>query len=253
VGLLVWNGARTLNFTFRVWPANAEVAFVWQEALTDAAGYLDAAGSSAPVAVGGWTPETMDPPTMALSLQREDLALRFFQPQRAVVIPAGDNPRVLWPTILPPDPLLLERLNSWLYPVVTAEFTLYAADAAPRPAPTFPSDITFGQELRLLGYDAVPSEQGLELVTYWRVLAPPAAPRRLFLHLVDAGGGVLAQDDGLDAPAAHWRTGDLIAQRLSLPLPPAEAVGLRLGVYQPGTPLRLQTPDGTDALALPLP
>ena len=46
----------------------------------------------------------MDPPTMAVTLRREDLALRYFQPPAALLLPAGGATRVVYPTALPPDP-----------------------------------------------------------------------------------------------------------------------------------------------------
>ena len=37
-----------------------EVQFVWQAALTDMAAYLDESPGDTPVAIGGWSPATMD-------------------------------------------------------------------------------------------------------------------------------------------------------------------------------------------------
>ena len=61
--LLLYHTWATVDGLWRVWPANDEVQFVWQAALTEAGAHLDAAAEAGPVAVGGWTPETMDPPT----------------------------------------------------------------------------------------------------------------------------------------------------------------------------------------------
>lgn len=75
--------------------------------------------------------------------------------------------------------------------------------------------------------------------TYWQVNRPVTSPRRLFLHLVDGAGQVVAQHDGLDAPGAYWQTGDWLIQRHELNLTSvpqtAESLRLRLGVYNPDT------------------
>src|SRR5690606_11546462 len=66
--LAIFAAGSTANDLWRVWPRNEEVRFVWQAALTEAAAFLDHSAESGPVAVGGWTPDTMDPPTMTLTL-----------------------------------------------------------------------------------------------------------------------------------------------------------------------------------------
>ena len=51
--------------------------FVWQAALTDTAAYLDQAHELTPVAIGGWSPVTMDPPTMRLSMRRHHRSINI--------------------------------------------------------------------------------------------------------------------------------------------------------------------------------
>ena len=88
ISLFVLYIGRTARSLFQIWPNNEEVQFVWQQALTSAAGYLDTNSAGGPVAIGGWTPETMDSPTMMLSLRRDDLDLRYFDPTQSLIIPA---------------------------------------------------------------------------------------------------------------------------------------------------------------------
>ena len=52
----------TVRSLFFTWPANDEVRFVWQAALTETATILDGSTEDSPVAIGGWSPATMDPP-----------------------------------------------------------------------------------------------------------------------------------------------------------------------------------------------
>lgn len=244
-----WTGSDLFN----TWPQDDEVQFVWQAALTETAAYLDASTATTPVAIGGWSPATMDPPTMALSLRRDDLDLRYFGsdstavPVSTVILPAGAPVRVTHPLIRDFTPMLSARLAPWRVPAAGETFALYAL---PDPLPFTPevtADVTFGGDVQFLGYDRAETS----LLTYWRVLAPTAEPRRFFLHAVDVNGAIVAQHDGLDAPAVHWRPGDVVLQEHTLPPEAADSLALRLGVYNPDTGQRLLTPDGADFVVLP--
>ncbi|MDX1614655.1 MAG: hypothetical protein R3300_10130 [Candidatus Promineifilaceae bacterium] len=257
--MTVLYAARTVWATFNVWPESEEVRFVWQAALTDAAAYLDASPADGPVAVGGWTPSSMDPPTMELALRRQDLELRYFDPTGAIIVPAptpAGTARLVRPAILPLEPALEARLLAWGANVSQQDsFVLYRLTAAPQPAPEQPAEVSFGNEVEFLGYDRLTSCEAdgatpCQLITYWRVLAPAGGPRRFFLHALDPGGDLVAQADRLDAPAAYWKPGDLIAQRHQLPSA-AGGHSLHLGVYDPTGFLRLETETGQDAVQLP--
>lgn len=240
--LLTWQTGRTIDALFRRWPANEEVRFVWQAALTDMAEALDASPVASPVAVGGWTPETMDPPTMALSLYRTDLRLVHFQPEHTLILPAGAPTRLLHPTILPPAPALQARLAAWNATVWEEEsFVQYTLDESPRPRPEEPLNAVFGGELRLLGIDRPQLEGGGQaFISYWEALAPASGPRRLFLHAVDGDGALLVQDDGLGVPADQWQSGDVILFFHHLPPVETPPAALRLGVFSPPDGPRLR-------------
>jgi 4-amino-4-deoxy-L-arabinose transferase-like glycosyltransferase len=255
--LLVLNIGRTTQAVFQTWPANDEVQFVWQQALTEAAIYLDASSEDNAVAIGGWTPETMDPPTMELSLRREDLSLRYFDPTQSLIIPGGsadqggaDQPsRIIRPAILPLDPILEAQLTAWgALPEEIESFTLYWVPGNLPIVPRVSTGVTFDNELTFLGYEPLASG---EVLTYWRVVAPTGEPRSLFLHEVDEDGQILAQGDGLGTPAAFWQSGDILLQKLTLDTP-SEGGGFkwRLGVYNPETGQRLITGEGADFVLL---
>jgi 4-amino-4-deoxy-L-arabinose transferase-like glycosyltransferase len=250
-GVALW---RTVDGLWRVWPANDEVAFVWQRGLTDAAAYLDADPATGPVAVGGWTPATMDAPTMELSLRREDLSLRFFDPTQSLILPAespGGPARIVRPAILPLAPPLEALVADWAVPVV-GDFALYQAPAGATLSPPVLAGALFGDEIRLIGYDllapcAAEQTTACTLLAYWQVEAAPSGDRRFFLHALDGACGLAAQDDRSGAPAAFWRPGDLIVQQLMVP---PSAGGWRLGVYDPATEQRLTTETGADAVVI---
>ena len=62
---------------------------------------------------------------------------------------------------------------------------------------------------------------------------------KLFVHVVDAAGAVVAQDDRLDAPAWTWQPGDAFAQAHHLPGVDLAAHELFLGAYDRDTGARL--------------
>ncbi len=247
---LLFTTARMVNGLWRVWPASDEVQFVWQVALTEAAAALDASSERGPVAVGGWTPETMDPPTMELTLRRDDLSLRYFDPQESVIVPGttGDAPsRIVYPAALPLAELIQARLGGgMLTSDPAASFVSYAFASPFGVTPDRALAADFGGELQLLGYDLSPScaeaeAASCQVLTHWRVVSAPDGPRRFFLHMVDEEGGMLAQDDRLGAPAAFWQAGDTIMQQFALP---ALSGTLRLGVYDPDSSERLPVAAG---------
>ena len=263
--LVTFHAIRSARAIFVIWPANEEVRFVWQEALTDAAAYLDRLPGARDVAIAGWTPDSMDSPTMDLTLRRDDLALRYFDPQRSLLIPAssGEGSRVIVrPTILPIDRALRAPLETAGVVSDTAgSFVHYTIRRAPELAPRLAAAVEFGGEITFLGH--TPAESCLQsdgagpcvIVTYWRVLQPPPSERRIFLHVMDAEGTVVANGDGLGAPAAFWRQGDILLQKHEIPRESLiRAEGVRLGIYDPQSGRRLLTAEGEQYVLLqPLP
>ncbi len=230
---------RTTRDIFVTWPQNEEVQFVWQAALTETAVALDNTPAITAAALAGWSPDTMDSPTMQLSLRREDVALSHFNPaDGALILPNDDQPALIRPSALPLDPIWEEKLVGEWGAIVENEGlnTRYTLPAAPPIRPEIPVNVQFGQELELVGVDVGETA----VLTYWRVLAPPAAARRLFLHWLDGGGDLLAEDyrlDTLDPQSLwfpHWQVGDLILQAHLRP-EGVTAASLRLGVFNPYT------------------
>ncbi|HSH02229.1 MAG TPA: glycosyltransferase family 39 protein [Anaerolineae bacterium] len=249
-------GSTTFNI-FSLWPQNEEVRFVWQEALTAMGTYLNEnSPPSAHITIAGWTPDTMDPPTMQLNLKRSDIALRYLGPPHTLLLPPpSPNTHLLRPTVLPFVPELETILTTHPH-ADRGSFTIYTL-THPYPAPTTPITTTFNDELTLQGLTYLTpchANTTCQLLTHWRVTATPAAPRRIFIHLLAPDGTILTQHDGLDAPAPHWRPGDTIIQHHTLTLPPDTTPHtLRLGLYQPPQGPRLLTPTNQDHLDIPIP
>lgn len=121
---------------------------------------------------------------------------------------------------------------------------------------TYP--ITFENGLALAGYEVQPpggSEPpgGWAVNTYWRVTDRVAPPVTAFVHLLDANGNIVAQDDSFGAATRMLEAGDLIVQHHPLksdqPLP-AGIYQLAVGLYNPETLERFKTLSGVDRLLL---
>ena len=122
------------------------------------------------------------------------------------------------------------------------------ASVTSRQTPTRPahsilieSDVRFGDELTLVGYEVEPAGEEVVVDLLWAVERTPTIPYKIFLHLVDTADQILAQQDSClggvapDATCATmdgWSAGDVIRQRLHLPLAQGEGP-FYVGLYHP--------------------
>ena len=254
--ILIFYAGWTVYSLFFIWPQNEEVQFVWQRALTETAVYLDNTPNTGPIAIGGWSPSTMDPPTMHLSLQRTDLSLRYFgsdsqtEPINTLILPhaeRGEDIRIFHPSVRPLAPALQTKLTQ-LGAAHTNHNTFMQYTISNLQSPISQSLsplISFNNEIQLLQTETLPHG----LLTTWQILASTDQPRRFFAHALNTNGDITAQHDGLDAPAMHWQPNDIIIQYHPLPT----ASTYRLGLYNPDTcPAcqNLRTEDGSEFLLI---
>jgi hypothetical protein len=101
-----------------------------------------------------------------------------------------------------------------------------------------------------VGYDLAQAAQlpgsEVQVTLYWHALATPDVACRSFVHLLDAAGQIVAQDDGVPGegtlPTLGWLPGEYLADSHELLLPSSLAEGeyrLEVGLYDPVTELRL--------------
>lgn len=259
--------ARTLFLQFQQWPNGGDVPFVWQAAFHETAVWLDAeypATASHGPAIAGWSPDTMDPPTFALLRQHPTPALSHFNPQDgSLILPQSGH--LIRPLALPLDPYWQNQLDEWASSQTIGQTVHYRWPTAVPLTPQIGTEHSFADELRLLGY-TVECQTGVDgcqaghLLTFWQVTAVPTAARRLFIHVLDANGGQLADLYAFDTADpqglwfAHWQLGDLILWRVPLPVASQQ---IRLGWFDPnsctsGPCHNLLTETGADHLLLPL-
>jgi hypothetical protein len=84
----------------------------------------------------------------------------------------------------------------------------------------------------------------LEIETNWIALGDAIQdPRRIFVHIIDPSSGkIIAQHDGLDAPAKFWQRNDTVEQIHKLSIPSDTRAGkyeVRIGLYNPVTGKRV--------------
>jgi hypothetical protein len=99
--------------------------------------------------------------------------------------------------------------------------------------------VSFGNSLSLLSYDISSRKLApggeLTILTRWRATNPGSPqPVAIFVHLIDANGKLVAQDDRLGYPHHGWEVGDEFAQVHHIAIPPDAVPGaysLNLGLY----------------------
>jgi hypothetical protein len=215
----------------------------------------------------------MDPPTIQLTLRRDNLDLRYFgsdsetEPINSLILPhadPGEDIRIFHPSVRPLAPALQTKLTQWGAPLQTKfTFTHYTVTSdqfsvisnvarhplrVQSPVSSLQSPVSFNHEIELLNYELLPDG----LLTTWQILTSPGEPRRFFVHGLNAAGDIITQHDGLDAPAIYWQLGDIIVQHHPLPAT-NEITTYRLGLYNPDTcpPCQnLRTPYGDEFLLI---
>ncbi len=126
------------------------------------------------------------------------------------------------------------------------------------PAPQILLDVTFGDQLKLIGADvasssAQPGGQN-EITLYWQALKPIEKDYSTFVHLLDANDIVAAQRDMYPGqglwPTSQMQPGEVIASRYVLNIPATayapDHLKWEVGVYDFATQQRLPASSGGD-------
>jgi 4-amino-4-deoxy-L-arabinose transferase-like glycosyltransferase len=121
-------------------------------------------------------------------------------------------------------------------------------------APQIPLDVTFGDQIKLLGADVTSSSASpggqTEITLYWQALKPIDKDYSTFVHLLDANDIMVAQRDMYPGqglwPTSQLRPGDIIASRYVLNIAATEYAPDRLtwevGVYDYFDPQQKRLP-----------
>ena len=113
----------------------------------------------------------------------------------------------------------------------------------------------------LLGFDlartAVTPGGPLGLTLYWQPRIETATGYKVFVHVVDASGTIVAQADAVPGrgarPTTGWLPGEGIVDRYTIALPgslPAGQYQVVTGLYDPDKRTRLKTSEGNEVILL---
>ncbi len=258
------NAYRDLRDYFCRWPQDSFVRFLYRADYREAAHYLDAHPENDDWAVGSLLMGPWDRLALQVDTQRDDLAVRLFNPERALVYVAGPSPSPVLLTSFPrPSPSIEQLLyeSSQGNPALSIPpLTCYALE----PAPSFGEEEPVGRfanglELVAIAWEEdvfpAPGQEAL-LLASWRVGAPLQLPPMpvvanppppgvysgprlsVFTHILAADGAFLVGDDGLWLDPLTLRPGDRFIQLHRFTLPPDAPPGpytLELGLYDPLT------------------
>ena len=262
-----------LLFTWRDyfvrWPRREDVQYFYQKDLTAVGRYLDTLEPEVSVAVAGLSPDSMDRPTLAFTSQTSVQALRLSDIRETLIMPGGEQARILIPRVVPFDDQETMRryLTTWADVEPYDSFISYhphrtvverhlgdlQRDARLPDGTKISLPASFDGRLTLVGYEWLRDEESkvMTLFTYWRVQDPPSVRLKIFLHLL-RDGKLVAQDDGLASPPQGWMRDDLIIQKQVLPLASDPSPGLytaEVGLYNALSLSRLSV-KGEDRLLL---
>ncbi|MGD2145143.1 MAG: hypothetical protein PVH41_00440, partial [Anaerolineae bacterium] len=116
-----------------------------------------------------------------------------------------------------------------------------------------PTKVSLGEEVTLWAYelDYTARAGGTASVTlYWKAEQKVDTDYKVFVHLYDGRGGILAQSDGQPGlgarPTTTWETGEFVADRHFISIPPDAELGsyqLGVGLYDPESGQRVTVSD----------
>lgn len=188
-------------------------------------------------------------------LETNDVLLRWFDPQTSLILPLDDRP--LWIALgdrsLDPDLAPYVEMIPIVDYSVTSGYSLSRATATPSGDP---QDI-----IELRSPEGQVNFSGLLLneldgstwrgITNWQQMGEPQ-PIKIFIHILDSEGRIMAQWDGISAEWEGWRTGDTLFQVHEIPLDglPSGTYRVVAGLYNPENMYRWQSVEGKDVIEL---
>ena len=269
IWILVIAGNTGYDYFFR-WGQSPETRAAYMHNLSAITDYLGEVPHEGVVTLSSPFPNLpLDPFVAQLTLHRDDLSVRWFDARRALVFPNAPRSLFVLPPNTPLAPYFGERLELQLLERVELRpsdvdpyfdvFTWRPIDALADFLPPTSGTVAAGREKRslpvnlgdgveLIAYRLLDPEVSsggtVRVVTFWRVLDPEALgpvpssayghDAKIFVHVLDESGHVVAQEDRLDAPAWNWHPGDVFAQvhrlRVELDTSPGD-YPLEVGVY----------------------
>jgi len=134
----------------------------------------------------------------------------------------------------------------WLMPQIETESDWLFPDPLPQMANIKTTDFRFGESADLIGYEVersiVQAGEALTISLYWRPLKLVDKNAKIFVHILDDEGHLVAQHDAHPVnnsyPLPAWQNGTIILDEHVLQLPADLRAGrydLAIGIYDPDT------------------
>lgn len=213
-------------------------------------------GPTIDLALGSMQLEEIVPSDYAF-LGTNDVVPHWFDAGQSLLIPGGDSTWLIMGNESPMNNVLNDLFTSLDLISETPEYRFYripsAAESPGSSGTDFYKDagrITLTESI--WRKDSLAAGETLNLQTKWSKLASPQ-PIKIFIHMTDMKGNIIAQWDGLGASWEGWREGDLLVQAHELSVPQnisEDSYQLWTGLYDPETGIRWQLESGDDRLLL---
>jgi 4-amino-4-deoxy-L-arabinose transferase-like glycosyltransferase len=235
VALVLLNGGLTVRAYWGQWNQSQWVRFFYHADIHDAAGWLNANPGLNDVSISSRvTQQVIDQVALELDLQRP-VAPRLFDPEGALVWPAGAG-TLLLTSAVQLNPSLAEYLDSdSLIHTERIDGGRTAFDAYRLSRPEVPPSVIarFGDGLLLRHWEAAEVPDGLVVRTWWEVERDELPVVKQFVHLLQ--NGVMATgNDRFDAYGPSLRAGDLVLQETHVMAPPGSYM-IEIGLYDPSS------------------
>lgn len=121
------------------------------------------------------------------------------------------------------------------------------------PRPEHQTEATFGDHLRLLGYDLEREGETLQLTLHWQALQRMDVSYKVFVHIIELESGELAtQTDVVPRdwtyPTTRWERDEVVTDVITVGLAdvPDGSYALVVGVYDPDSGVRLAADGGPE-------
>jgi hypothetical protein len=280
--LLAVNGLGTFRSLFVTWPVQSQVREIYQAALTKAFRDLNHSNLAGTLWISEPFPDDRHLLLAKRVLRREGLEPRWFNANRALILPAANGARrYLLADFVEPDEELFRRWMSDAIVILEARsltsrvpaYRTYQARGGPwveRELSEILNQSTASRDLEaahpvalparfesaatLLGYeladDRLAAGEEVHLAVYWRVHGSVFEPIASFAHLLDEQNRVVGQYDGFDVPPWYWEPGAVVAQVYRFSADRDAQPGthwVEVGLYNSETMERLAVVDEADS------
>ncbi len=159
----------------------------------------------------------------ALSGQQERLH-SYYAPDGVLPVGRSDVPALYF--LRPGDEATLQRLVAYFLTGVIGEahtgfISFHVPPTAPRIRTDHPADVSWGEQIRLVGWSQTEVAEQLEVTLTWQAEANMERAYTAFVHLLDSQGTLVAQLDRPPGgyPTNDWQPGELVVDRYVVPLP----------------------------------